>query len=140
MTAREIATSVRAGERRAREVVEDALALVESGDGALHAFNNVLIEEALAAADEVDRRVVAGDDPGPLAGVPVALKDNLCTRGVATTCSSRILDGWRPPYDATVVTRLRREVLRSTSCRNEAWGAVNARPLSPRGGTRAVST
>src|SRR5437899_5182971 len=107
VTAREIAASVRAGDRRAREVVQDALSLVESGDGALHAFNNVLIEEALAAADEVDRQVAAGDDPGPLAGVPVALKDNLCTRGVATTCSSRILEGWRPPYDATVVARLR---------------------------------
>ena len=47
-----------------------------------------------------------GNDPGLLAGVPVALKDNLCTRGVPTTCSSRILEGWRPPYDATVVTRL----------------------------------
>jgi aspartyl-tRNA(Asn)/glutamyl-tRNA(Gln) amidotransferase subunit A len=46
-------------------------------------------------------------DPGPLAGVPVALKDNLCTRGIPTTCSSKILDGWRPPYDATVVTKLR---------------------------------
>ena len=52
-------------------------------------------------------RVAAGEDPGPLAGVPVAVKDNLCTRGVPTTCSSRILDGWCPPYDATVVERLR---------------------------------
>ncbi len=51
--------------------------------------------------------VAAGDDPGPLAGVPLALKDNMCTRGVPTTCSSKILEGWRPPYDATVVTRLR---------------------------------
>ncbi len=59
-----------------------------------------------AAAEAVDRRVAAGEDLGPLAGVPVALKDNLCTRGVATTCSSRILEGWVPPYDATVVQRL----------------------------------
>jgi aspartyl-tRNA(Asn)/glutamyl-tRNA(Gln) amidotransferase subunit A len=50
--------------------------------------------------------VAAGEDPGPLAGVPVALKDNICTEGIPTTCSSRILEGWRPPYDATVVERL----------------------------------
>ena len=68
----------------------------------------VLTDEALARADEVDAEVAAGRDPGPLAGVPVALKDNLCTRGSATTCASRILEGWRPPYDATVVTTLRR--------------------------------
>jgi aspartyl-tRNA(Asn)/glutamyl-tRNA(Gln) amidotransferase subunit A len=67
----------------------------------------VLRDEALAAADAVDAAVARGDDPGPLAGVPVALKDNLCTRGIPTTCSSRILEGWRPPYDATAVTRLR---------------------------------
>ena len=54
----------------------------------------------------IDRRVAAGEDPGPLAGVPVALKDNLCTEGVPTTCSSRILEGWVPPYTATVVERL----------------------------------
>jgi aspartyl-tRNA(Asn)/glutamyl-tRNA(Gln) amidotransferase subunit A len=57
-------------------------------------------------AAEVDRVVSDGGDPGRLAGVPVAIKDNLCTRGIPTTCSSRILEGWRPPYDATVVTRL----------------------------------
>ena len=107
MTAREIAAAVRAGERSAREVLEEHLAVIEAREPELHAFNVVTAEEARAAADAVDRTVADGADPGPLAGVPVALKDNLCTRGVPTTCSSRILEGWRPPYDATVVERLR---------------------------------
>jgi len=66
----------------------------------------VLADEARERAAAIDASVAAGADPGPLAGVPVALKDNLCTRGIPTTCSSKILDGWRPPYDATVVERL----------------------------------
>ncbi|HEV2761145.1 MAG TPA: Asp-tRNA(Asn)/Glu-tRNA(Gln) amidotransferase subunit GatA [Acidimicrobiales bacterium] len=103
----DIARAVRAGSRTARHVLEERLAAIDGREGELHAFNLVLADEARSAADEVDRRVAAGEDPGPLAGVPVALKDNLCTRGVPTTCSSRMLEGWRPPYDATVVTRLR---------------------------------
>ncbi len=106
-TAVEIAAAVRASERSAREVVEAHLARIEEREGALHAFNLVTAEGARATADEIDRRVAAGEDPGPLCGVPVALKDNLCTRGVPTTCSSKILEGWLPPYDATVVERLR---------------------------------
>ena len=106
MSARDLAAAVRSGERSARSVVEEHLETIRSGEPEIHAFNLVLADEALAAADEVDRRVVAGEDPGPLAGVPVALKDNMCTRGVPTTCSSRILEGWLPPYDATVVERL----------------------------------
>ena len=106
MSARGLAAAVRSGERSARSVVEEHLETIRSGEPEIHAFNLVLADEALAAADEVDRRVAAGEDPGPLAGVPVALKDNLCTRGVPTTCSSRILEGWLPPYDATVVERL----------------------------------
>ena len=107
MTAVDIARDVRAGRRTARDVVEEHLAAIARREGELHAFNLLLAEEARAEADEIDRRVAAGEDPGALAGVPVALKDNLCTRGVPTTCSSRILEGWRPPYDATVVRRLR---------------------------------
>ena len=107
-TAASIAAEVRGGTRSARSVVEEHLARIAEREPAIHAFNLVLRDEALAAADAVDAAVAAGDDPGPLAGVPVALKDNLCTRGVPTTCSSRILEGWRPPYDATVVERLRR--------------------------------
>ncbi|MET0727010.1 MAG: Asp-tRNA(Asn)/Glu-tRNA(Gln) amidotransferase subunit GatA [Acidimicrobiales bacterium] len=106
-TALEIAAAVRSGARSARSVVESHLAAVSARDDELHAFNLVTADAALASADAVDASVAAGDDPGPLAGVPVALKDNLCTRGIPTTCSSRILEGWKPPYDATVVERLR---------------------------------
>jgi aspartyl-tRNA(Asn)/glutamyl-tRNA(Gln) amidotransferase subunit A len=102
-----LAEAVRHGDRSARELTEERLAAIATAEPEVHAFNLVTADAARAEADEVDRRVAAGEDVGPLAGVPVALKDNICTRGVPTTCSSRILDGWRPPYDATVVTRLR---------------------------------
>jgi aspartyl-tRNA(Asn)/glutamyl-tRNA(Gln) amidotransferase subunit A len=106
MTAIEIAAAVRAGDRSARQVVDEHLARIDERETELHAFNLVLSDEARAAADAIDTRVAQGEDPGPLAGVPVALKDNFCTRGVPTTCSSKILEGWRPPYDATIVDRL----------------------------------
>ncbi len=105
-TALEIAAAVRRGERSARSIVDDHLATIASRDDEIHACNAVLDDQARAAADAVDAAVARGEDPGPLAGVPVALKDNLCTRGIPTTCSSRILDGWLPPYTATVVQRI----------------------------------
>ena len=105
-TAVDIAAGVRSGSLRAAELVEDYLARIAARESDVHAFNLVTDDSARARAAEIDRRVAAGDDPGPLAGVVIALKDNLCTRGVPTTCSSRILEGWRPPYDATVVERL----------------------------------
>lgn len=105
-TALEMAAAVRAGTTSAAELVDQALGSIAARDTEIHAFNLVVDAEARAAAERIDAAVAAGDDPGPLAGVPVALKDNLCTRGVPTTCSSKILEGWRPPYDATVVERL----------------------------------
>ncbi len=106
-TAVDLAAAVRAGTRPAADVVDEHLAAVAERDGDIHAFNTVTADAAREAALAIDRRVAAGEDPGPLAGVPVALKDNMCTTGVPTTCSSRILEGWAPPYDATVVERLR---------------------------------
>ena len=105
-TALELAAAVRSGTRSAREVVDAHLAVVAAREGELNACNLVMDDAARAAADAVDAAVARGDDPGPLAGVPIALKDNLCTRGVPTTCSSKILEGWEPPYTATVVERV----------------------------------
>ncbi|MEZ5206439.1 MAG: amidase family protein [Acidimicrobiales bacterium] len=105
-SARAIAAAVRSGSVSATEVLEAHLAGIAAHGDAIAAFNHVMVDEARAAAAAVDAAVARGDDPGPLAGVPIALKDNLCTRGVPTTCSSKILEGWRPPYDATVVQRV----------------------------------
>ena len=105
-TAVEIAAGVRSGSLRAVDVLDQHLARIAAREGDIHAFNLVLVDEARDAAAAIDASVAAGIDPGPLAGVPVALKDNMCTRGIPTTCSSKILAGWKPPYNATVVDRL----------------------------------
>jgi aspartyl-tRNA(Asn)/glutamyl-tRNA(Gln) amidotransferase subunit A len=106
MTALETADAVRRGRRAAADVLDEHLAVIAARDGELNACNLVTGELARDSAQRVDDAVARGDDPGPLAGVPIALKDNLCTRGVPTTCSSKILEGWRPPYTATVVERV----------------------------------
>ena len=107
MSALEIASAVRSGERSALEVVNEHLALIEQRDSELNAYNLVTAESAREQAAAIDAAVLAGEVVGRFAGVPLAMKDNMCTRGVPTTCSSKILEGWRPPYDATVVARLR---------------------------------
>jgi aspartyl-tRNA(Asn)/glutamyl-tRNA(Gln) amidotransferase subunit A len=107
-TASEIAAGVRSGSLKAVDVLEQHLATIDAREPEIHAFNLVLADAARQQAAAIDAVVAAGDDPGPLAGVPVALKDNMCTRGVPTTCSSKILEGWKPPYDGTAVTVLQR--------------------------------
>jgi aspartyl-tRNA(Asn)/glutamyl-tRNA(Gln) amidotransferase subunit A len=102
----EIAAGVRSGALKAVDVVEQHLGAIAAREPEIHAFNLVMADQARARAESVDAMVAAGNDPGPLAGVPIALKDNMCTRGVPTTCSSKILEGWKPPYDATIVTKL----------------------------------
>ncbi|MCP3939224.1 MAG: Asp-tRNA(Asn)/Glu-tRNA(Gln) amidotransferase subunit GatA [Actinomycetia bacterium] len=101
-----IAAEVRSGERTAVDVLDEHLGRIDTSEDEVHAFNLVTRDLARHQAEGIDAAVADGRDPGPLAGVPIALKDNMCTRGVPTTCSSRILSDWRPPYDATVVERL----------------------------------
>ncbi|WUR61171.1 Asp-tRNA(Asn)/Glu-tRNA(Gln) amidotransferase subunit GatA [Micromonospora chokoriensis] len=107
MTATEIASLVAGGETSAVEVTQAHLDRIAAVDDQVHAFLHVDTDGALAAARAVDERRAAGEELGPLAGVPVAVKDVLATRGIPTTVGSKILEGWRPPYDATIVQRLR---------------------------------
>ncbi len=105
-TALSIARDVNAGERSASSVLAASLAIVAARNEELNVFLHVDHEGATAMAAAVDERVAQGLNAGPLAGVPIAIKDNMCQTGIPTTCSSRILDGWRPPYNATVIDRL----------------------------------
>ena len=104
--ASDIAASVRNGATTATAVLEGHLATIAQREPEIHAFNLVLANQARERAAAIDAQVAAGNDPGPLAGVTIALKDNMCTRGIPTTCSSKILEGWKPPYNATVVDTL----------------------------------
>jgi len=117
-----------AGRLSAVEACRAALDRIASVNGALNAFNLVDGDRALDRAREIDRRRAAGEPPGPLAGVPIALKDNLDVRGMRTTASSRILEHFVPPYDATVVRRLERAgavIVGKTNCDEFAMGSSN---------------
>jgi len=99
--------AIASGEVSSREVTQAHLDRIAQVDGEVHAFLHVDSDAALATADRIDAKRAAGEPLNPLAGVPLALKDVLTMKGVPTTCGSRVLQGWRPPYDSTVVTRLR---------------------------------
>lgn len=107
MEATEIAKKVLSGEMSARSVIEQHIEIINKIEPDVNAFNLVTAEQALIDADEIDSKIASGETLGPLAGVPISVKDNLCTRGIETTCSSKILEGWKPPYDATVIEKLR---------------------------------
>ena len=106
-TAVEIAERVRQGRISSEEIVLDTFRRIDALEPGIHAFLHLDRDGALARARSIDRQVGQGNDPGPLAGVPIAIKDNICTSGMPTTAASRILQGYRPPYDATVVQRIR---------------------------------
>ena len=94
------------GEVSSRELVDQQLERIQSVDAQIHAFVELTADRARADADRIDAARAAGEELGALAGVPLAIKDNLCTRGVRTTCSSRMLETFVPPYESTVTERL----------------------------------
>jgi aspartyl-tRNA(Asn)/glutamyl-tRNA(Gln) amidotransferase subunit A len=107
LTVSQIADAVRSGKLSATEVADATLARIDDHDPKLHAFLHVMRDQMKAQAKAIDEKKSRGETLGALAGVPVALKDALCTRGAPTTCASKILEDYAPPYDATVVSRLR---------------------------------
>ncbi len=124
--------SIRAGllarKFSATELTSDALKFAEAENPKTNAYLTFSPERAQAAAAEVDRRIAAGEDPGALAGVPIAIKDVIVTKGLRTTCGSKLLEHYIPPYDATVIERIERAggvILGKTNCDEFAMGSSN---------------
>src|SRR5262249_33155036 len=102
----DIAQQIRSRVVSSRDIALLALARVQEVEPRLKAFLTVTGDYALQRAEAIHAAIARGEDAGPLAGVPFALKDNMCTKGVRTTCGSRILPNFVPPYSATVFERL----------------------------------
>lgn len=107
LTAHELKDMLRKGEVSSREITESVLDRIQEVEEKVKAYVTVDREGALKQAEEVDKKLKQGEQLPPLAGIPIALKDNMCTKGLKTTCSSKILENFVPPYDATVVEKLK---------------------------------
>ncbi|ABB58147.1 Asp-tRNA(Asn)/Glu-tRNA(Gln) amidotransferase subunit GatA [Synechococcus elongatus] len=103
---RELHSQLVRKERSAVEIAEAALQRIETLEPQLKSFLHVTADQAIAQAKAVDQRIAAGEEISLLAGIPIGIKDNLCTRGIPTTCASKILQGFVPPYESTVTQRL----------------------------------
>jgi len=106
MTALELSSLIRKGEVSPSSLVEAVAKRIEEVEEKLSSYVTLTIDEALSEAKRVEERLTKGEELGPLAGIPIAVKDVICTKGIRTTCSSRMLENFVPPYDATVVRKL----------------------------------
>ncbi len=135
----DLADAVRTGALAAQDVVDHALARAEAVNPGLEIFRVIDHDGARSAAEKIDERIRAGDDPGPLAGVPVAVKDNIAIAGLELTCGSRFLEGYRSPFTATAVEKLRDAgavVIGTTHCDEFGMGSssehcAHATPRNP---------
>ena len=158
LTLTEAGAGLRAGDFTSTDLLESVTARASATEAHLHAYLTLDHEGAELAARSADESFDKGEDKGPLQGIPIALKDNMCTLGVETTASSKILQGWKPPYDATVVTRLKKagavitgktnldEFAMGSSTENSAYGTTrnpwntNRVPGGSSGGSAAVAS
>ena len=106
MTFADLRLKLRTGEVSSREIVQDKINRIEELDSTLNSFLTVNSDQALKQAELIDDQRSSGEDLPPLAGIPLAIKDNLCTKGIKTTCASKILENFVPPYESTVTGRL----------------------------------
>ena len=106
LTGKELRDKIASGELKSVAVTEGVFSRIEKYESAVGAFISTLKDYALSRAEEVDRKVRAGEDAGALAGVPIAVKDNICTSFAPTTCASKILENFKAPYNATVIEKL----------------------------------
>ncbi len=141
-SASKLASMLRKGEASSREITESVLKRIDERENIVNAFITVKRKEALKAANLADNRFRKRERVSPLNGIPIAIKDNLCTRGIRTTCGSKILDNYIPPYDATTVKKVLQsgailigktnmdEFAMGSSTENSAFGPAR-NPINP---------
>ncbi|MFL0166842.1 Asp-tRNA(Asn)/Glu-tRNA(Gln) amidotransferase subunit GatA [Candidatus Clostridium helianthi] len=144
MNIKEMVEKIKSGELTSEALVQSYIEEITKNEGTINAFLTLTCDEALAKAKEIDVKIKAGESLGRLAGIPIAIKDNICTEGVNTTCASKMLEDFIPPYDATVIKKLLAEdaiIIGKTNMDEFAMGSSNEnsafkKTLNPRDITR----